>query len=498
MDNLWLIFDVGTSGLKAALVTDQGQIVRSRVETYRTRTEAGGVVEQIVSDWWGATLVASRALTDDFEHVIGVVVTGQMQDLILLDEDVNPTRAAILYSDTRAQAEAEEVIRRFRRKRLRSLTGNDQGADSLWAKLLWVQRHDPEAFRRAKTLLFSPADYLALKLTRVAATDTTTASATGLMDLPQRAWLKKAVYDEMGLAPISSMLPALVAGGTQIGRLTGYGAGTLNLRRGIPVYHAPGDAGAATLGAGSGEIGQAYGYLGTSGWVAFSSPDPGSPDQGVFTLAHVRSDQYIPIAPLLTAGGNLDWVRDLFGVDDYDEPIAEALARPISNLLYLPYLNGERTPFTDPSARGAFIGLGPASDRADLYRAVLEGVVYAYRHALDALLPTPPASLTLTGGGTRSVGWCQLFADILGIPIGIAADAENVGVRGALLSAQVVAGVQPNYAPADFFPLAATLEPDADLRARYDAKYTLFRAAYPALKPLFKAQQRVMKLSHDL
>jgi xylulokinase len=309
------------------------------------------------------------------------------------------------------------------------------------------------------------------------------------MDLLQRAWLKKAVYDEMGLAPISALLPALVPGGTQVGRLTGYGAGTLNLRRGIPVHHGPGDAGAATLGAGSGEVGQAYAYLGTSGWVAFSSPEPGSPDQGVFTLAHVRADQYIPIAPLLTAGGNLDWIRGLFGLEDYGAAIAAALDRPVSGLLYLPYLNGERTPFTDPLARGAFIGLDQSSDRADMTRAVLEGVVYAYRHALDALLPARPASLILTGGGTRSVGWCQMFADVLGIPIGIAADAENVGVRGALLSAQVQSGYQPDFAPAGYFPVAAILQPNPETRERYNQKYAQYRAAYPALKPIFGAQK---------
>ena len=205
----------------------------------------------------------------------------------------------------------------------------------------------------------------------------------------------------------------------------------------MPVYHAPGDSGAVTLGAGSGEIGHAYGYLGTSGWIAFTASEPHSPDLGIFTLAHPRADQYIPIAPVLTAGGNLQWIRDLFGVDDYTNIITQALARPISNLIYLPYLNGERTPFSDPLARGAVIGLSSSTERADVYRAVLEGVVYAYRQVLDMLLPEQLEALTLTGGGTRSQGWCQMFADMLGIPIQIAADAENVGVRGALLSAQV-------------------------------------------------------------
>ena len=485
MDNLWLVFDVGTSAVKAALITDAGQIVRSYTEVYPTHSEAGGVVEQNATDWWQAALSTSHALAADFARVTALAVTGQMQDMILVDGDHQPTRAVILYSDMRARSEADQIIERFSRERLRELTGNDQGADSLWAKFLWVEQHEPDALKRAKTLLLGAADYLILQMTGIATTDTTTASVTGLMHLRERRWLDQAGFDAMGISAITHLLPRLVIGGAQIGTLTETAAKSLGLKPGLPVYHAPGDSGAVTLGAGSGEIGHAYGYLGTSGWIAFTASEPHSPDLGIFTLAHMRADQYIPIAPVLTAGGNLQWVRDLFGVDDYTNLITQALARPISSLIYLPYLNGERTPFSDPLARGAVIGLSTSTERADLYRAVLEGVVFAYRQVLDVLLPERLDALTLTGGGTRSEGWCQMFADVLGIPIQIASDAENVGVRGALLSAQVMGGTRPNYAPEGYFPIQATLQPDFAQHERYQQKYPLFRAAYPALKPIF-------------
>jgi xylulokinase len=483
----WLIFDIGTSAVKAALITDQGQIVRSHTEAYPTHSADGGIVEQNALDWKQAALDASRALAEDFAQVKAIAVTGQMQDLILVDTDNQPTRSVILYSDMRARSEADQIIARFGRDRLRDLTGNDQAADSLWAKFRWMQQNEPEALARSKTLLLGAADFLILEFTSIAATDTTTASVTGLMNLRQRRWLDPADFEVMDIGAISPLQPGLVVGGAQVGTLTESAAHTFGLRSGLPVYHAPGDSGAVTLGAGSGEIGHAYGYLGTSGWIAFTSAQPHSPDLGIFTLAHTRPDQYIPIAPVLTAGGNLQWVRDLFGVDDYANLLAEALARPISNLIYLPYLNGERTPFSDPLARGAVIGLSTSTTRADIYRAVLEGVVFAYRQVLDILLPEGIESLTLTGGGTRSTGWCQMFAYVLGIPIQIAADAENVGVRGALLSAQVISGQRPNFAPEGFFPIQATLQPNLAQHERYAQKYPLFRAAYPALKPIFGA-----------
>jgi xylulokinase len=484
MITTWMAFDIGTTGAKVALVDNTGRVLRSLTRGYPTHTAAGGVVEQDAADWWAASLDASRAL-DARDEVEAIALTGQMQDVILVDARGDLIRPVILYSDTRARAEAERHKEILGGSQLRELTGNDQDTGSLLAKLAWLKAYEPESTAAGGWLLLGAADYMAYKMTDAATTDTTTASTTGLMDLNTRKVLDRSVLDELGIGNSARLLPPIVPGGTRIGELTGTAAASLGLKPGIPVYHGPGDAGATTLGAGCGEIGTAYTYLGTSGWIAFTTADRAPPGRGVITLAHPDPRRYIQVAPLLTAGGNLEWVRNLFDTDDYDELIAKALERRPTSLLYLPYLNGERSPFSDPLARGASVGLGMGSTRWDLCRAVLEGVAYAYRHALDALAPESTQTLTLTGGGTRSRLWCQLFADIMHMPVAISADAGNVGVRGAVLAAQVAASEQGNYAPQGFFPVGESLQPDPLYSDHFDRQYQVFRDLYPALKPIF-------------
>lgn len=483
---LWLAFDIGTTGAKAALVAPNGQVIHSAVREYPSFTAEGGVVEQHAEDWWNATVDACHELasTDEFSQVDAIAVTGQMQDVILVDADGSPVHPVILYSDTRARTEADEVVQRFGAEQLRTLTGNDQDAGSLLAKLLWLKRYQPDTLASAHHLLIGAADYIVFRLAAVAVTDTTTASTTGLMDLDSRTPLDRSIFDAIGLGKLLPIMPTITAGGSQVGSLSANAASLLGLKTGTPVHHGPGDAGATTIGAGSGEAGRIYAYLGTSGWVAFTSLNRASWEHGAWTLAHPRPTAYIQIAPLLTAGGNLEWIRDLFGTDDYDDLIAQAAPSP-SGLLYLPYLNGERSPFRDPLARGAFVGLSQRTARADLYRAVLEGVIYAYRHALEALLASPASSLTLTGGGTRSLHWCQLFADILNLPIAVATDAENVGVRGSVLAARVASRELDNYHSPGYFPSKTLLQPNSQHRHYYDHQYTLFRDLYPALRSTF-------------
>ncbi len=478
---LWLAFDIGTTGAKVALVDSQGRTVRSTYRDYETYASDNGVMEQNAEDWWAAVSAAVHELN---AHEAGAItLTGQMQDVILVDGQGAPVRPVILYSDSRARSEAEEINALIGADELHEITGNVQDAGSLLAKLLWLSRHELDALTHATHLLLGAADYIAHKLTGVAVTDTTTATTTGLLDIRTRSTLSPDLFAAMGLSDVLPLLPKVNPGGALAGPLRTDAAQALRLKPNIPVYHGPGDAGATTLGAGSGEPGHIYAYIGTSGWVAFTSTAQITQNTGIFTLAHPALASYIYIAPLLTAGGNLDWLRELFGVQDH-ALLIEAAQHP-SPILYLPYLNGERSPFTDPLARGAFIGLNARHNRADLSRAVLQGVIYAYRHALDVLIAEPVTGLMLTGGGTRSAAWCQLFADILGIPIQIANDAENVGVRGAVLAAAVQAKQQANYAPPDFFPATATLLPNPKYKAHYDRQYAIFKSAYPTLRSMF-------------
>lgn len=482
-DTLWLVIDVGSSGVKAALMRDDGEIVATADSPYSTFSAEGGVVEQDADDWWQAAVTACHSLGRDRAAVSAVSITGQMQDLVMLDAAGRPVRPVILYSDTRAKHEAAAVHARFDPHRLRVLTANAQGADALYAKLLWVQQHEPDAIERALIVLFGGADYLCYRLTGAAACDSTTASTTGVFDIRGRRWLDVPLLEALGIAAWAARLPIVVAGGAEVGKASAQAASALGISSGVPVHHAPGDAGATTLGAGSGEIGRAYAYVGSSGWVGFSADAPGSPDQGVFTLAHPHPGRYMHAAPLLTAGGNLDWVMSAFDVHDYAASIEAALAGPITGVTYLPYLNGERAPFIDPLARAAFIGISPSIGRLDLMRAVLEGVVFGYRHVLDVLMSEPPERLILTGGATRSPAWCQLFADILGLPIVLVDGAEHASLRGAVLAAQVARGTRASYALD--LPERHTFTPSQRHAADYDRKYAVYRAAYPALKPLF-------------
>jgi xylulokinase len=484
---IWLAFDIGTTGTKAVLIDEAQTILTSAYSSYETTRGQHGEVEQNSLDWWQAVIKTSRDLSShsEFSKISSIVVTGQMQDVTLLNDVGEPLRNSILYSDSRAQTEAKEITTRLGVDELHNKTGNEQDSSSLLAKFLWLERHAFEMLRQSKYIFLGAADVITFWLTGQVVTDTTTTSTTGLMNIEKREYLEP-FFEGLGLEHLQPKLPTLQNGGKLVGHLTARAASEFRVSEGIPIYLAPGDAGSTTLGAGSGELGEAYAYLGTSGWIAFSSEER-SRERSVFTLAHPHSKRFIQIAPLLTAGGNLQWIRDLFSSNDYESIISEALSSQLSSLLYLPYLNGERCPVRDPLARGAFIGLSSTTTKAQMTKAVLEGIVFNYHHALQLLCPIFPKSLTLTGGGTKSAQWCQLFADVLGIPVQVMNDAEFVGVRGAQLSALVASGKRQDY---EVNNECVTFEPNRELEPHYSKLYDAYLDIYPALKETFRKLSR--------
>jgi len=286
-----------------------------------------------------------------------------------------------------------------------------------------------------------------------------------------------------------------MSGGAHVGVLTRTSADALGLRTGTPVYLGPGDAGAATIGAGSGEPGPVYGYVGTSGWVGFSAHERADPASGTFTLAHPRPGMFFHVAPLLTAAGNLQWVRELFApgtggvaAESFEAVIEQAFERAPGPLLYLPYLAGERSPVRDSAARAVFVGLTGRTQKADLYRAVLEGVAYSYRHALTALVPGGADALTLTGGGTRSTPWNVLFATVTGVPTHVVEEPESVGVKGAHHCARVAAGGAESYS---FGVDAFAVEPIRSWQDHYDRMFALYLTLYPRLSETFAGLSKV-------
>ncbi|MEC8436264.1 MAG: FGGY-family carbohydrate kinase, partial [SAR324 cluster bacterium] len=341
----------------------------------------------------------------------------------------------------------------------------------------WFQQHQPEVLKSTEKIFIGSADYIGYRLTGVSQTDTTTAATTGLMQLSLRTW-HKALFAELGLDSLLPSLPRLVPGGSMLGSLSNEVSEQLKLEAGLPIYLGPGDAGSTTLGAGCGKLGKAYAYCGTSGWVGQTEKRPARLESGAWTLAHPSSDMFIQVAPILTAGDNLAWVKDLFGFNSYEEMIQIALEQPTGKLLYLPYLQGERSPFIDPHARGVWLGMTRQTNRASLTRAVVEGTCFAFRHALHAVSEVRVEELILTGGTSRSDSFCQLFSNVLGIPIKVLAEPELTGLRGALAACQSESATPESRIQKTYLPSSEQLN-------NYDGLFQIFLKSYPALRSSF-------------
>lgn len=496
-----LALDLGTTGVKAAAISRSGALLASAYRAYPTASR-GIKIEQDPQDWENAALAALKEITSLLEaRPEALALTGQMQDLILVCEgggdlvggaSLGP---AILYSDTRARAEAEEIAASYGRERLLREARNPQDASGLAPKLLWMSRNAPSAYASAGHLLLGAHDHLAYRLCGRAATDPTTASTTGLLDLDEGAW-NLCLLKALGLR--TDFLPEIVGSDELVGHVQARAAALTGLPQGLPIIHGCGDAGSTTLGSGAGEEGRLSINLGTSGWVALTRHS-GALDssKGIYNLRHPDGRRLIVIGAPATAAGNLDWLKDLAcpgmaGPAAFELLNAEAsLARPAS-LLYLPYLAGERSPFMDGDARAAFIGLGRESGRGELARAVMEGVALSLRSVRDALgggaREGSAAGGTIVGGGARSALWCRILASALGCELKAPESPGDAGVRGAAFLAGRALGWHSGWdLPEAFLPVAASYLPDPEWARAYEGLYGPYSALGASLVPVWKA-----------
>jgi xylulokinase len=479
--------DVGTTGVKAAAVMRSGRILASAARGYPTRTQ-GAQVEQDPADWLAAAagalaeLSAQPGLAPE-----ALVLSGQMQDLVLVGAD--PQAPAILYNDARAAAEAEEVARLHGAARHAAEAGNLQDATGLAPKLLWASRRWPEAVRGARALLLGAHDYLAWRLCGRAVTDLTTASTTGLLLLAENRWNLPLLS---GLGLRTDWLPELLPADAVAGPLTPEAARATGLPAGLPVLHGAGDAATATLGSAAGEEGCLSLHLGTSGWVALTSAGPPAPPElGGFNLRHPDGRRLIAVGATTTAAGNHDWAREALGegAGPLDQAAAEAPAGA-GGLLYLPWLAGERSPFRDPEARAAFVGIGRDTGRAALARAVLEGVAFSLRSIQRALGGAGARAVrtTLVGGGARSLLWRRIVASAFDCPVDVPERPEEAGLRGAAILAGRHLGWCDRWdrEPA-FFGRMERCAPEPAWTEVYGRLQPVFDGMYAALRPAYRA-----------
>jgi xylulokinase len=476
-----LALDIGTTAVKAALV-DRSLTVRASATAPVDTRRAGPAVEQDPGQWWYAACAAVAELAGGgaLDDLDGLAVTGQMQDLVCVrgDRHAGP---ALLYSDHRAEAEHAALVARLGEDEWFRITRNLQDLGNVAAKWLWLAEHEPDRLDGVDRLLLGAHSYVAFRATGQAACDPTTATTTGLFDAAAGRW-----SEEVAAAARldTDLLPALQDPAAPLGALTPDAAADLGLSAGIPVFHSAGDAGTSTVGVGAGTGGR-YVYLGTSGWLAASLPGDVTPRRELFTLAHPIQGHAIQVGPMLSVGACVDWALSaLAGDGDHDllEADVAAVSGP-SGLLFLPYLAGERSPFHDPAARGAFVGLGMDTTRGHLLKAVLEGVALSLA-TIDDLIGHQEHRplLRLCGGGSRSSQWCQVFADVFGEPTLRVPSMEHVGVLGAARLAGPALGWPAHTDPDEAD--GAVFQPNPETTGVYRELRTLHRGAYPQLRDI--------------
>jgi xylulokinase len=480
--------DVGTSGTRALAVTTDGELVAEANRPHELLTPRPGWSEQDPGQWWDAAQAALAEVAAAAEDVVGLGLTGQMHGSVFLDSAGDVIRPALLWNDQRTAAECAEITERVGAERLLEIAGNPALTGFQAPKVLWLARHEPDAYARVASVLL-PKDYVRLRLTGEHATDASDAAGTLLLDVRARDW-SPAILDALEIP--RAWMPAVHEGPEVTGTVRDDLAAELGLPRGLPVAAGGGDNAAAAVGVGVVREGSLSSSIGTSG-VIFSHRDAFAPDPSgrVHAFCHAVPGAWHLMSVTLSAGGSLSWWREQLG-GDFDALVgeADAVEAGAEGLVFLPYLTGERTPHLDPDARGGFVGLTVRHGRGHLTRAVMEGVAFSMRDGLEIMrdLGTPDDDVRAVGGGARSPLWLQLQADVYGRAIRRTVIDEGPAYGAALL-AGVAAGAfaDVNDAAARVRLREEVTEPDPERARRYEELYGVYASLYPALRDAMHA-----------
>lgn len=482
---MYIGIDLGTSGVKAILLNEQGDVLATHTEKLTVSRPHPLWSEQDPEQWWQATNTAMQALgaQHSLREVKALGIAGQMHGATLLDKQQRVLRPAILWNDGRCGEECmllEEKVGASRQ-----ITGNLMMPGFTAPKLLWVQRHETEIFKQVDKVLL-PKDYLRLRMSGEFASDMSDAAGTMWMNVARRDW-----SDEMlaacGLG--RDNMPALFEGCEVTGQLRAEVAQAWNMPRAL-VVAGGGDNAAGAVGVGMADAGQAMLSLGTSGvYFAVSDGFLSKPESAVHSFCHALPGRWHLMSVMLSAASCLDWAAKLTGLGSVPALIAAAQSADdnADPVWFLPYLSGERTPHNNPQAKGVFFGLTHQHGPAELARAVLEGVGYALADGMDVVhsCGVKPDSVTLIGGGARSAYWRQMLADISGQQLDFRTGGDVGPALGAARLAQL--GVHQGAAFSDLLPqlpLEQAHLPDAQRFARYAPRRETFRQIYQQLKPL--------------
>ena len=493
----WLLaHDVGTSGTKTSVVRPDGVIEASATGTHETFSPHAGWAEQDATAWWSGVCRNTRALVagrpELRERVAAIGVSGHMLGCLPLEGSGLPLRRCMIHSDTRAIAEFELVGREMGATNLYEVTGNILDPRSPLCKILWLKEHEPAVYEKTARFVQSK-DYIVGRMVGAFdSTDFSDASHAQWIDINRQVYAED-VFEALGVDV--AKFPELHAATDVVGKLTPSAAEALDLPGGIPVVAGGGDGACATVGAGAVNPGDTYCCIGTTAWIAATVRKPViDPQVRIFNIGSLDGETCGVFGTVQAAGRSVDWVMELLGEKGFDgfDDLLEQAPPGSDGLIFLPYLQGERSPIYDANARGVFFGITPNHGRHHFLRATVEGVSFALRSVLDVMrefMEVP--ALRLIGGGGQSQAWQRILADVCNVSVQtLSTQSADATSLGAAIAAGVGVGIFGSMSEGvKTISIEHAREPDTGLARTYDRLFDVYAALYPRLKPVYRQLQ---------
>ena len=484
---LYIGIDLGTSAVKLLLMDGNGEIKKIVSKEYPLFFPNPGWSEQNPEDWFEQSMNGLKELTAecDKSQIAGISFGGQMHGLVVLDEEDNVIRPAILWNDGRTGEETEYLNTVVGKETLSKYTANIAFAGFTAPKILWMKRHEPERFQKIKKIML-PKDYLAYRLCGTFCTDVSDASGMLLMDVKNKCWSK----EMLEICSITEeQLPKLYESYEVVGSLKKNIAEELGMTEEVKVIAGAGDNAAAAVGTGTVGEGMCNISLGTSGTIFISSKKfKVDENNALHSFAHADGNYHLMGCMLSAASCNKWWSEEILKTTDFVNEQAGITKLGENNVFYLPYLMGERSPHNDPKVRAAFIGMSMDTTREEMTQAVLEGVAFGLRDSLEVArsLGINIARTKICGGGAKSPLWKKIIANVMNIKVEVIESEEGPALGAAMLAA-VGCGDYPDVdtATMQFVKTVDTVEPEKELVEKYEERYQKFKNIYPAVKNLF-------------
>lgn len=483
--------DLGTSAVKILLVNQVGEVVQEVSRSYNLIQEKAGYSEQKPEDWVTATIDGLKELVTNFSedprNIEGISFSGQMHGLVLLDENNQVLRNAILWNDTRTTEQCQQIYNKLGKERLLQITKNPALEGFTLPKILWVQEYEPEIFERAKTFLL-PKDYVRYRLTGKLHMDYSDAAGTLLLDMNKHTWSTE-ICEQFDIDP--SLCPPLVASHEKVGELTEEVAKETGLSPKTSVFAGGADNACGAIGAGILEDGKTLCSIGTSGVVlSYESSNDKDFEGKVHYFNHGAPGAFYTMGVTLAAGYSLSWFKDTFAKDkSYDELLAEVPTVPAGSngLIFTPYIVGERTPHADSTIRGSFIGVDGTHELKHFVRAVLEGITFSLNESLNIFREQGKEIDTIIsiGGGAKNEAWMQIQADIFQANIVRLESEQGPGLGAAMLAAYGSGWFDSLQACADKFIVEEKVyKPNPENVAKYQALFKTYQKVYGNTKAI--------------